>query len=160
MISAGERVMIAVSGGPDSMALLDFLNRNQRRLGAHLAVFHFDHQLRGEESLREQEFVLSAAKHLGLEIVLRKARVSEYCDSNKLSIEEGARQLRHQAMQEAATELGAVKIALAHHLDDHLETFFWRSLTGTSLDGLCGISPVRGNLIRPFIEALKQDIME
>ena len=142
MLPQGSTVLCAVSGGKDSMALLSVLQTlaPERNLMIHAA--HFNHQLRGEESQRDEDFVSKwwAAQEQGK------------------GIEETARAMRYGFLTETAQEVGAEKIATAHNADDNAETVLLHLVRGSGLDGLTGIPPVRGILIRPLLGVPRIDI--
>ena len=158
MISRGDLVLVAFSGGPDSLALLHILNRLKGSLDFRLAAAHLDHGLRGEESRQEAEAAAALCKSWNISCRLgwwdgRKAR------EPGLSPEEGARKARLAFLEETAAELGAVSIATGHQQDDQVETILIRLLNGTGLTGLAGIRPVRPPYIRPLLEISRREIL-
>ena len=147
MFQEGDCVTVGLSGGADSVALLYLLQELAPRYRLSLSACHVNHQLRGEAGEEDERFCRDLCRRLGVPLICRRIPVKEYCKVNKLSIEDGARQLRYQALLEEAPG----KIATAHHADDNAETVLLHLLRGTALDGLCGIPPVRGRIVRPLL---------
>ncbi len=166
LIGPGEAVVAAVSGGIDSMVMLDVLCRRRERDGGRLVVAHFNHRLRGRASDADQRFVERAARRLGLEFVTGAQDVQAYAQAHKVSIEMGARTLRHAFLAQAAIERGARVVALAHHADDQAELFLLRLLRGSGGHGLGamrwqGASPAdpRITLVRPLLSQSRSDLV-
>jgi tRNA(Ile)-lysidine synthase len=157
MISKGDRVVVAVSGGQDSACLLDILSQLKESLGIELIVAHFDHGLRPYEDDDETRFVDSLAKSHGLSFETKKA--SPDLASGDPSVEERARDARYRFLEQAADKFSAQKIALGHNLNDQAETVLMRLLRGSGPSGLSGIPPLRDEkIIRPLIEISRADI--
>ncbi len=150
---ADERVLVAVSGGPDSMALLDILCR----LGASVAVGHVHHGLR-VESDEEAEFVRRRAQQYGVAYYQRNVDVRGRMGEQGESLETAARELRRVALREMATEAGAPYIATGHHADDQAETVLMRLLRGAGTRGLAGIPPCNEEYIRPLLQVWRSEI--
>ncbi len=157
MLKRGDRVLVAVSGGVDSIVLLQTLFELKDEFGLSLAVAHLDHRMR-PDSPKDARFVKRRAEALGLPIVLESIDVAAFTESKKLSPEEGAREARYNFLRSAAKKLRANKIALGHTLNDQVETFLMRLLRGAGLEGLRGIPPVRDEFIRPLIECSREEI--
>lgn len=162
MVRAGDAVLVAVSGGPDSVFLLQSLRALKKKLGiSKLAVCNLDHGLRGEESRQDSIFVRRLAKSLGLEFIHRKGDLTK-ARPDKLSTEEIGREVRYKFFHDAARKSGANVIATGHTLDDQAETVLMRLVKGASMKGIVGISPVREEkglrIIRPLIELEKKEI--
>ncbi|HXC99166.1 MAG TPA: tRNA lysidine(34) synthetase TilS, partial [Verrucomicrobiae bacterium] len=154
----GESVLIAVSGGLDSMVLLHLLARLTPAHHWRLAVAHFNHQLRGRSSHADQHLVEQTAKKLGLPFVAGRADVRAFASRRGESIEMAARELRHKFLAKTALRRKIRVIALAHHADDQVELFFLRLLRGAGVEGLAGMkwrnpSPAnsRITLARPLL---------
>ncbi len=157
MIERGDRVIVAVSGGPDSVCLLDVLYRLRDDLGIVLVVAHFDHGLRPEEDERETLFVSSLARSLHIPFESGKAPAD--LSHNRASLEEAAREARYLFLERAMETHCAQKIALGHTLNDHAETVLMRLLRGSGPAGLSGIPPVRGgHIIRPLISVCREEV--
>jgi tRNA(Ile)-lysidine synthase len=150
MLAGGETVLVGVSGGADSVALLTTLIALAPAWRLHLRVLHVDHGLR-HDSARDAEFVRRLGARLGVPVDVAVVRVGGG------SVEAAARSARHAALEAAADRLGAARIALGHTADDQAETVLMRLIEGTGVRGLAGIPPVRGRLIRPLIEARHRD---
>jgi tRNA(Ile)-lysidine synthase len=157
MIHSGEKVVVAVSGGPDSVCLLHVLHRISDQMGLELVVAHFDHGWRPGEDPRETELVRRHAVTLGLPF-----EVEQWASTAKkgsVSREEAARDARYAFLKRVMEKHRAAKIAVGHHLNDQAETFLMRLLRGSGGSGLAGIPPVREQvIIRPLIEVSRQEI--
>jgi len=157
MLDSGDRVLIAVSGGADSVVLLDVLNRLKDALSLKLLVAHFDHGLRPDDDAGETRFVAALAADMDLPFVTEKALSPP--GGKGRSLEEEARDLRYEFLNHARKTHGARKIALGHTLDDQAETVIMRLLRGSGPAGLSGIPPVRNHdIIRPLIEVTRREI--
>jgi tRNA(Ile)-lysidine synthase len=158
MLSGRERVLIALSGGPDSVCLLHILKKLQEEFRLDLQSLYVDHGLRPGEAVREIEFCKDLCAKFNLPFLTKKIDVKFYAREKKLNIQEAARELRYRAFEETARELNTEKIALGHTADDQAETLLMRLLRGTGPAGLSGIPPVRGKFIRPLIEVQRREI--
>jgi len=159
LLDRGDRVLCAVSGGPDSMALLHALWELSERLGLTLAVATVDHGLR-PEARAEAELVAARARDLDLEwrllaVDVRAARAS----SASSSWQDVARRLRLAALEAHARAIGAQKIALGHQADDQEETILFRILRGTGVRGLAGIPYRREMLVRPLLDVERAQVL-
>lgn len=159
MLEGGGRVVVSVSGGPDSTALLLFLHSIAGRLGLDLHVFHLDHMIRGEQSARDAVFVRELAGSLGLPCRSYEVDVRREAEAGR-SPQDAARRVRLGLAEEYATELGASRVATGHSADDQVETFLMRIVQGAGLSGLGGIPAVRGRFVRPLIEVWRDEIEE
>lgn len=158
MIEAGDKVLCAVSGGPDSVALLHALWSLRDELGISLCVAHMNHSFRGAESDADAEYVCDLAANLGLECIVEKVDVPAIRRALRLTPEEAARMVRYEFLQRTAIEVGATRVAFGHTADDQVETVLLNLLRGTGVDGLSGMPPVRGKIIRPLIEVRRADV--
>ncbi len=158
MIEENAVVLLCVSGGIDSMALLDIFSSLKDELNIKLALCHLNHNLRGAEAARDQGFVEKAAKERGLDFYTRTLAEGELKDGGEGSLQERAREARYAFFAEAAKELNATRIALAHNKDDQAETVLMRILKGSGLKGLSGMPAVREPYIRPLIEVSRAEI--
>jgi len=162
MLSGGERVLVAVSGGPDSLALcqalLNLSKGDHKDRPYRLLVGHFNHHLRGAESDADAAFVTRWARARELPFLLGEADVAALTQGQRLSIEEAARKARYAWLEGAAEETGADRVALGHTADDQAETVVLNLLRGAGLDGLAGMPPVRGKFIRPLIEITRAEV--
>jgi tRNA(Ile)-lysidine synthase len=153
----GKRLAVAVSGGPDSVALLDALYRLAAEEKLSLVVAHFEHGLRGPEGEADAEYVRSLAEAYGLEFVLGRGDAAKAAERLGRGIEAGARMLRHRFLQEAAREQGCQHVALGHTASDRVETVLMNLLRGTGLWGLRGMPARRGIFVRPLINVWRSD---
>lgn len=159
LVRNGDRIVVGVSGGPDSVTLLCILKSLSKEFKLNLFVAHLDHMIR-HDSYEDAEFVVKLAKKLNLPIFTARVNVRKLAD--KGSIEEIARNARFEFFFKVAKKVKADKIALGHNLDDQAETVLMRILRGTGLYGLAGILPKRMicgfQIIRPLIEVRRRDI--
>lgn len=159
MIERGSTVVVGVSGGPDSVALMNVLNSLASELDFKVVVVHMDHALR-EDSSADADFTAAAAAHLGLQCRIKRVNVKVIAADRSVSVEEAGRVARYEFFAEVAAEFDASKIATAHHLDDEIETFFLRLFRGSSIQGMQGIRPVYDRVIRPFIRTTRVQILD
>lgn len=169
MLSHGDGVLVAVSGGPDSIALLDLLCRLKGELGLRLEVAHLQHGIRGEEAGEDAGFVAEIVRRLGLRFHLKEVNLSRAkAEKGRGNLEAMAREERYDFFSELAQERGLLKVAVAHTRDDQAETLLMRLLRGSGRRGLAGIPPVRCLirektsgpwLIRPLIDATRKEIL-
>ncbi len=156
----GDRVLVAVSGGPDSVALLHLLAGMRRELGLELAVGHFDHTLRGGASQADAAFVADLAQDLGLPCHLGRGDVKGLARGQKLSVQMAARKLRLDFLRETCRTHGYGKLALAHTADDQVELFFLRLLRGAGPEGLKGMGAVNSEgAVRPLLAVGKAALL-
>jgi tRNA(Ile)-lysidine synthase len=160
MLSGGETVVVAVSGGPDSMALLKVLEHLREELALRIVVAHFNHGLRGEESARDEEFVRRSAAQTNLVLECGRADIPRLLPSSKRSMEDLCRRKRYDFLCTVAGRCGAQRIALGHHLHDQAETVLMNLLRGSGPRGLKGMQPMRNALlIRPLLERGRDEIL-
>ena len=158
---AGERVLVALSGGPDSVALLHLLLDLQRGRDVIVAgLAHFHHQLRGEEADGDEAFCRELAATVAVPIEVGREDVRHAARSAGRSVEDMARQLRYRFLHAAADRVGADVIAVGHTLDDQAETFLLRLVRGAGARGLSGIRPRAGRVIRPLIEISRTELRD
>ena len=148
MLNRGDFVAVGVSGGADSVALLSLLCSLRHQLGLTLVACHINHNLRGEESMRDETFVRTLCEKLEVECLVCSVDVAHMAETQGRSVEESARQVRYCFFAQTAGEKG--KIATAHTAADNTETVLLNLARGSGLRGLCGIPPVRDNIIRPL----------
>ncbi len=158
MLSGGETVLVGLSGGPDSVCLLSILTELGERYGLTLYALYVDHNLRPAEVREEIGFCEDFCGKRGVNFFVKSVDVLSRVKTFGLNKQEAARQLRYQAFDEAAIEVGAAKIALAHNADDQIETMAMRFLRGSGPAGLSGMPAKRGKIIRPLIEIERADI--
>ncbi|MBO8127769.1 MAG: tRNA lysidine(34) synthetase TilS [Peptococcaceae bacterium] len=158
MISPGMTVLVGVSGGPDSVALLDILVQLRDELQISLCVAHLNHKLRGPEADADAEYVKELAGRYDIPAVVEEADVAAYRKEHGLSMEEAAREVRYRFFARALGHAGADRVALGHQANDQAETILFNMIRGTGLAGLAGIPPVRGLYVRPLIEVTRREI--
>ena len=157
LIPAGSRVVCAVSGGADSVCLLHLLVTWGRAKGVSVTAAHFNHQLRGPESDRDQAFVQDLCRRLGVSCLTGCGDAAQWQRVSGQSPEEAARALRYGFLHEAAGDRAL--IATAHTADDNLETILINLVRGTSLPGLTGIPPKAGKVVRPLLSATREEVL-
>ena len=157
--AADAVLVVAVSGGSDSVALLHVLARLREQLGVSLHAVYVDHGLRPQESPTEIDLVQSLAGKLGLGCEIVRVQVRDHARNRGLSLEHAARELRYSALRDAAAVCGARTIAVAHTADDQAEEVLIRLLRGGGIMALSGMRTRSGDLIRPFLAIGKQDIL-
>ena len=157
MVKSGDRIVVAVSGGPDSVCLLNILFQLRKPLNANLIVAHLDHGLRPNEDEKETEFVANLTRRLNLSLAYDK--VNNLTKAHGTTIEEKAREIRYQFLTKVLDEYHAQKVALGHNMNDQAETVLMHILRGTGPTGLSGIPPIRENrFIRPLINITRDEI--
>ena len=149
-----KKVILALSGGIDSMVLADLLLKAK----ADFVLAHCNFHLRGEESDGDEQFVRVFAERNGLKLYVKQFDTTGYAKEHGVSIEMAARDLRYPWFEELRQQLGYDNIAVAHHADDQLETFFINLLRGAGLRGLKGMQPVNGHIIRPLLDFSREEI--
>ena len=154
LLEKGNNITVALSGGADSMALLYALVALKDKLGITVTAAHLNHGIRGDEALRDQNFVKKECENLGIECVCGYADIPKIAKEKGISTELAARQVRYDFLEKNASQL----IATAHNADDNLETVIFNLTRGTALDGLCGIPPKRGRIIRPVLLCTRAEI--
>ena len=156
MLTPNDSVLAALSGGADSVLMLRLLCRYRDQFGLEIRAAHVNHRLRGDESNRDEEFCKKLCDELSVPLFVKHENIAETAKQSGEGIEECGRRVRYDFFNDCAK---GAKIATAHNLDDRMETFVMNTIRGTSLNGLCSISPVRDNIIRPLIECTKSDIV-
>lgn len=149
-------ILVAVSGGADSVALLCMMHEQ----GTDIAALHCNFHLRGEESERDERFVSDLCQKLHIPLHVKHFDTRSYAEELHISIEMAARELRYAWFEEKRQELGAEDIAVAHHRDDQAETVLLNLIRGTGLRGLSGMHPRSGHIVRPLLNWSRQDILD
>lgn len=158
MLSKGDVLLCAVSGGADSMCLLHLMKENREKMGITVMAAHFNHMLRGEEADRDEAFVAEFCEKNGIPFESGCGDVKAYAKEKHLSTEEAARSLRYEFLVKTAEKNCCNKIATAHNADDNAETVLLNLTRGSGAKGLCGIPPVRGVFIRPLLDKSRAEI--
>ena len=154
LLSPRDRVLVAVSGGLDSMVLLHLL----KQLETEVAVAHCNFQLRGDDSDQDEAFVRAYCESKDIPFFCQRFETNNYATENKLSIQMAARELRYAWFGELMEVNGFIKLATAHHFNDSIETMLLNWVRGAGIEALRGISPSRGNIIRPLLCATRDEI--
>jgi len=165
LVSRGEKLVVAVSGGPDSVCLLYILMELRSALGIALHVAHLDHRLRGADSLADAAYVAGLARRLGVPATIESEDVQLYRKERRLSLEEAAREVRYSFLARVAATVGAARVAVGHTADDHIETVLMHLLRGSGTRGLRGLLPsglwrsggADLTIIRPLLEMTRAE---
>lgn len=158
LIEKSDKIICGVSGGPDSICMLDILNKLQERLKFSIIVCHVNHLMR-EEATEDEEYVENFCKKNNIKIYIKRIDVKELAVHNKQGTEEAGRNIRYEFFEEILQKENANKIAIAHNKNDKIETIIMNILRGSGTSGLKGIEPIRQNkIIRPLIEIERKDI--
>ena len=161
MLDQGDHLVVAVSGGPDSVALLQILARLTDEYRLRLTAAHLNHGLQGGRSGREEAFVRRLSAGMGIACICKTVDIGSLQRGKGRSLEEIGREERYRFLDETAEQCGAVKIAIGHHRDDQAETVLIHLLRGSGPEGLRGILPVRdGRIIRPLLDVGRAEILE
>ena len=158
LIKKNEKILIAFSGGPDSVFLYKLLFYLKEYYSIEISLIYVNHNLR-EDVENDLNFVEEFSKENNVPLYIESVDVRKYAAENKKSIELAARELRYEAIEKVLQNLNYDKIATGHNLDDNIETFIFRLLRGTSLKGLKGIPSERKNIIRPILQFEKKEIL-
>ncbi|MBP3669332.1 MAG: tRNA lysidine(34) synthetase TilS [Bacteroides sp.] len=151
-----DKVLVALSGGADSVALLRVLDA----LGYQCECAHCNFHLRGEESNRDETFVQQLCQKFDIPLHVTHFDTTDYARTHRISIEMAARELRYQWFETLRQSIGASVIAVAHHCDDSVETFLLNLIRGTGINGLKGIAPKNGNVVRPLLQESRENILD
>ncbi len=163
LVISGDKVLLAVSGGPDSMAMANLFYRLRKTLNIELVIVNFNHNLR-KESVKESRIVKKLAQEYNIDFILKDIQTKQYSDKNNISLETAGRQLRYENLEQIAKENKCNKIATAHNMNDNAETVLMWLIRGTGTEGLNGIPDVRKlsskiSIIRPLLP-VSRDLIE
>ena len=158
LIKKNEKILIAFSGGPDSVFLYNLLNFLKEEYFLEISLTYINHNLR-EDVKNDLKFVKNFSEENDVPLYVESVDIRKYATDNKKSIELSARELRYEAIEKVLQNINYDKIATGHNLDDNIETFIFRLLRGTSLKGLKGIPEKRENIIRPILQFEKKEIL-
>lgn len=156
LIEPNSRVLVALSGGSDSMCLLNILSELQDELKISICAAHINHNLRGNDSLRDEKFVVDYCKEHNIELYLISVDINSVAKEKGVSIEEAGREVRYNFFDSINN---VDVIATAHNLNDRIETFLFNFTRGTTLKGLCSIPIKRERIVRPLIDCTKYEIV-
>ena len=160
LIESNDIIVVGFSGGPDSVFLVEMLKKLQNFINFKIYLVHINHLLRGKDAVSDENFSFEYAKKNNLEIFIKRIPVKEIAKEIGKTLEEVGREERYKFFSEIYEKVRATKIATAHNKDDQIETFLFRLIRGTSLQGLEGIKIKNNNVIRPISEIYKKDILE
>ena len=160
MLKKEDKVIVGVSGGADSVCLLFMLLELQRKIPFEIIAVHVNHGLRGDAADADEKFVQDICKKHSVTCVIYQENIMNIAKERKLSVEEAGRDVRREVFLQTMQQHGGTKIALAHHMNDNVETFFMNAARGTGLKGLGGIKPIAGVYIRPLLCLERREIEE
>ncbi len=155
LLEEGARVLVGLSGGPDSVCLARILDS----LGYGVVAVHCNFHLRGDESQRDEQFVVSLCQQMGWELHRVDFDTQTYAQHRKISIEMAARELRYEHFRSLLHDTQAHVIAVGHHQDDNIETLLLNAVRGTGIRGLCGMQPRNNDVVRPLLCLTRQEIL-
>ena len=159
LLQEGDKVVLGLSGGPDSVCLLHILKQLESEYKICIYAAHLNHQIRGIEAQKDAMYISNLCDSLGVKFFVKSIDVPKYCKENGLSIEEGARKLRYEMFYEIKEKTNSNKIAVGHNINDQVETILMRMMRGTGLQGLKGIDHKRDDvIIRPILDINRSDI--
>ncbi len=158
MLENTQTVIVGLSGGADSIALTHLLHSVSISKKFNLIAVHINHKIRALEAQRDEDFAVNFCKSIGIKVIVKRVDVLKRAKELKMGAEEAGRNVRYEIFREVASKERNSKIATAHTLSDNAETIIMRLISGTGLKGLCGIPPVRGNIIRPLLEINRAEI--
>lgn len=157
MLSGGEKIIVALSGGGDSVSLLHILLSLKEKYNLRIEAAHVNHCIRGDDADSDEEFVRKLCDNLGVKLNVLRTDVPSYAKENGMTVEEAGRKIRYDYFRSLAGEDGLV--ATAHNLNDRIETFLFNYTRGSTLKGLCSIPAVRDGIIRPLLNCSKDEIL-
>ena len=160
LIQKGDKILVSLSGGPDSVFLLYFLKKYQKRLSVSLYAFHLNHLLRGKDASLDEDFCKQLCSSLNIPFFYVRKNVKQFAHKKKISIEEAGRILRYSELNRLLKKNNFNIIATAHHSNDNAETVLLNLIKGTGLKGISGIPVKRDNIIRPVLVLSKEEILK
>ena len=159
LIKSGDKILVALSGGPDSVCLLNILSEFKKELNIDIAAAHLNHLLRGEDAFKDEEYVRNICNEMGIKCFVKRVDINTYAKDHKLSSEVAGRNVRYDFFDEIIKEEGFNKVATAHNANDQAETILFRLMRGTGLEGLGGIKASRDNkIIRPILCLSRKEV--
>ncbi len=160
LIEKDDRILVALSGGPDSVFLLHFLNKYSKKFKISFAAIHINNRLRGKAASADENFCKELTKKLGVRFYSIKRNVKAFAKKLKVSTEEAGRLIRYEEFESLSAKESFTKIATAHIADDNAETVLLNLIKGTGLNGISGIPYSRGKIIRPLLVLTKEEIVQ
>lgn len=158
LIESGDKIVLGVSGGPDSISMLDILNKIKNEFDFEIVVAHINHMIR-EEAIEDEKYVSDYCKKNDIEFYIKRIDVLQIANDKKIGTEEAGRKVRYEFFEEVMKNTNANKIAIAHNKNDKIETIIMNLLRGSGISGLKGIQPKRNDkYIRPIIECEREEI--
>ena len=160
LLATGEKILVALSGGPDSVFLLHFLNKFKKKFKIELGAAHINHRLRGKDSERDELFCNVICDELSIPFYLLRKDIKSYSKKNKFSLEVAGRKIRYEFFEKISKSNQYDKIATAHNADDNAETVLLNLIKGTGIKGIAGIPVRRNDIIRPILSLTKKEILD
>lgn len=158
LIENGDKIVLGVSGGPDSISMLNILNEIKTEFDFEIFVAHINHMIR-KEADEDEKYVQEYCEKNNIKCYVKRIDVQQIANTNKIGTEEAGRKIRYEFFEEIMKKVGANKIGIAHNKNDKIETIMMNLLRGSGISGLKGIEPIRDNkYIRPLIECERQEI--
>lgn len=158
--SPGEKVLVALSGGPDSVFLLHFFNKFKNKFKIEIGAAHINHRLRGNDSERDELFCKAICDELSVPFYILRKDIKSYSKKNKISLEVAGRKIRYEFFEKISSENKYDKIVTAHNADDNAETVLLNLIKGTGIKGIAGIPVKRNNIVRPILSLTKKEILD
>lgn len=160
LIEENDKIIVGFSGGPDSVFLTEMLFKLKEKINFSISLVHLNHMFRGEDADADENFCIDYAKKNNVEVFSRRINIIEIAEKEKKTFEEVGRNERYKLYNEVLEKISANKIATAHNKDDLVETFLFRLIRGTSLEGLTGIKNKHFNIVRPILDIYKEEILK
>ncbi len=160
LLSSGEKILVALSGGPDSVFLLHFLNKFKKKFKIEIGAVHVNHKLRGKDSERDELFCKTICDEISIPFYMLRKDVKSYSKKNKLSLEVAGRKIRYEFFEKISKSNKYDKIATAHNADDNAETVLLNLIKGTGIKGIAGIPVRRSKIVRPILSLTKKEILD
>lgn len=159
LIEKNDKILVALSGGPDSIFLLYFLNKFKKKFNIQTGALHINHKLRGEDSDDDEKFCEKICKDLRISYYRASKNVKAFASKKKISVEEAGREIRYSELKKISKKNNYNKIATAHNSNDNVETVLLNLIKGTGVSGLAGIPVKRENIIRPILNLARNEIL-
>lgn len=160
LIKSGDKVLVALSGGPDSVCLLNILYNLKAELNIEVGAAHLNHLLRDKDAFEDEEYVKTLCKSLDIPCFVKRVDINKYSKDKKMSSEMSGREARYNFFDDIVKDEGYTKIATAHNANDQAETILFRLMRGSGIEGLCGIKVRRDKIIRPILCLSRKEVEE